>query len=76
MHEDHLRGLSGSPTDGNKFEISPNLAWDYGQIYCTTITYRMMLLRFPNLKEFMVPLELNKEHVLVENYVHSSKRKG
>ena len=47
MHEDHLKGLTGG--DSNDYQNMPNLAWDYGKIYCSEITFRLMLLRFPNL---------------------------
>ena len=61
MHEDHLKGLVG---DVENTASKPNLTWDYGTIYCCTMTYRLMLLRFPNLKSYLVPLELDKEYVI------------
>ena len=55
MHEDHLRGLTG---EAGGSEHSPNISWDYGKIYCTQATFRLMLVRFPNLRPFLYPLEL------------------
>ena len=56
MHEDHLGGLTKG--DYNQ----PDTEWCYGSIYCSEITYRLMLLRFPNLKPFLVPLQFKKDY--------------
>ena len=56
MHADHLRGLT------NEFE--PDINWNYGPIYCSDVTYRMMLLRFPHLEPFMIPLQFGEERVI------------
>lgn len=58
MHEDHLGGLTRG--DYN----APDTEWSHGSIYCSEITYRLMLLRFPNLKPFMIPLEFNKDYTI------------
>lgn len=59
MHEDHLVGLS-------ERNYKPNLNWDYGQIYCSTLTQRICLLRFPHLEKYLVPLDLGKEYEIDE----------
>ena len=50
MHEDHLRGLSGMSHE-------PILGWNYGPIYLSDMTHRMMLLRFPHLEPYMIPIK-------------------
>jgi Cft2 family RNA processing exonuclease len=47
-HEDHIKGLHAS--------------WNYGKIYCSPITSVLISARFPNLKEYVVPLELDQPH--------------
>jgi hypothetical protein len=37
---DHLKGLSNS--------------WGYGPIYCSAITKKLILLKFPNLSKYLV----------------------
>ena len=54
MHEDHLKGLTGGEY-GNA-DRAPNLNWNYGPIYCSSVTHRIMLLRFPNLEPYLVPI--------------------
>lgn len=46
MHEDHLKGLNGGIGVG---DFQANVHWNFGPIYCSDVTYRMMLLRFPHL---------------------------
>ena len=52
MHEDHLKGLNGGIGVG---DFSPNVHWNFGPIYCSAATHRMMLLRFPHLEPFLLP---------------------
>jgi mRNA degradation ribonuclease J1/J2 len=49
MHADHYQGLSNS--------------WNYGPIYCSPITRRLLLHKYPRLKEVHA-LELDTRHVL------------
>lgn len=39
MHADHLMGLEKPP-------------WTGGKIYCTEVTYRMLIIRFPYLEDY------------------------
>jgi len=48
MHADHLGGLSGDEEARDKF--GPKLDWNYGKIFCSQVTHRMMILRFPHLE--------------------------
>ena len=61
MHEDHLKGLVGNTHDP---DAKPDITWDYGSIYCSALTHRLMLLRFPNLKYFLKPIEYGQEIVI------------
>jgi len=58
MHEDHLVGLKKDDKGYSGYSNPVN--WCYGKIYMSHITHRLMLLRFPNLKEYMIPLEMDK----------------
>ena len=49
MHSDHYMGLHNG--------------WDWGPIYCSTLTAKLLLRRFPKLKG-VTPLELNKPYRL------------
>ena len=59
MHEDHLKGLITETVSGYYKFRGPDLDWNYGNIYCSTVTHRLMLLKFPNLESYLVPLELD-----------------
>ena len=41
-------------------------AWNFGNIYCGKTTYNLMLVRFPDLKEFLIPVNYNEEYVIDE----------
>lgn len=49
MHSDHYKGIS------NK--------WNFGPIYCSKMTSKLLLRRYPRLKN-VHPLELNKKYTL------------
>lgn len=51
MHYDHLGGLTKN--------YAPLLDWNYGPIYCTEVTYELMMLRFQNLKPYLRPVKYN-----------------
>ena len=60
MHEDHLKGLIGNSESNEAYQNMPNLAWNYGLIYCSEITNRLMILRFPNLQTYLKPVQYGK----------------
>lgn len=46
MHTDHTKGLE-------------KVSWGFGDIYCSPITAKLMVSKFPHLKDKAKPLELN-----------------
>ena len=61
MHEDHLTGLVEEVKNGFFTNRNPIYDWHNGKIYVSVVTHRLMLLKFPNLEPYMIPLELGKE---------------
>ena len=67
MHEDHLKGLPGVMQYGSHNDsFLQQHEWDHGIIYCHEITYRLMLLRWPYLKDFLKPLKYGQEVTIDE----------
>ena len=58
-HEDHLRGLSNN--------------WSHGKIYTSYLSKKLIIDRFPGLKDFVVDLEMDEEHWI---YVDEDKKEG
>lgn len=58
-HEDHLKGLTPS--------------WNYGTIYASSISKRLICDRYPNLLECVVELEMDQEHWI---YLDETKTEG
>ena len=57
---DHYQGLTNE--------------WDYGMIYCTTLTKRVLLNKFPMLKN-VIALDYNKEYEIFLNKTKTIKYK-
>lgn len=58
-HEDHLRGLSNN--------------WNQGKIYMSSLSKRLIIDRWPGLKDFVVDLEMDEEHWI---YLDEDKKEG
>ena len=58
MHLDHIRGLLCDYHTENK--NNPDKHWNNGKIYCSQISYRILMLEFQHLKPFLIPIEMNK----------------
>lgn len=65
MHADHLGGLTR--------DWQPVMSWNYGPIYCSEPTYKMMLLRFKHLKQYLRPVPLN-EWIYLPKFTYCSAR--
>ena len=50
IHTDHLKGLKDD--------------WNLGRIYCSKVTRRLLIDRYPNLKVHTIGLELQEEHLI------------
>jgi Cft2 family RNA processing exonuclease len=57
MHEDHLRGLMN---DYHAKDKGPDTKWSNGKIYCSHVTYRLMMLRFEHLRPYVQPIDMDK----------------
>jgi DNA cross-link repair 1B protein len=58
-HEDHLRGLSNN--------------WSQGKIYMSYLSKKLIVDRFPDLKDYVVDLEMDEEHWI---YLDEEKKEG
>ena len=58
-HEDHLKGLTPS--------------WNYGKIYASRISKKLICNRFPNLNGLVIELEMDQEHWI---YCDEEKKEG
>lgn len=47
--------------------------WNYGKIYASNTSKKLILNTFPNLKNYVVDLEMDEEHWI---YVDESKKEG
>jgi mRNA degradation ribonuclease J1/J2 len=56
---DHLKGLSNN--------------WSQGKIYCSYCSKLIIVERFPNLKDYVVDLEMDEEHWI---YLDEDKKEG
>ena len=56
---DHLRGLSNN--------------WSQGKIYTSYLSKKLILDRFPGLKDFVIDLEMDEEHWI---YLDEDKKEG
>ena len=36
------------------------MTWNYGKIYMSTVSHKLALIRFPNLKPYMIPIPINE----------------
>ncbi|CAK94931.1 unnamed protein product (macronuclear) [Paramecium tetraurelia] len=55
MHSDHYQGISNG--------------WDYGQIFCSTVTKALLLVKFPGVKGVMtIPMKTPTEIELCKKY--------
>ena len=50
-----------------------NDQWNYGKIYASDISRRLIVDRFPNLKPLVIALEMDEEHWI---YIDESKKEG
>lgn len=58
-HEDHLKGLTPS--------------WNFGTIYASRVSKVLICDRYPQLKDHVIPLEMNEEHWI---YCDAEKKEG
>lgn len=58
-HEDHLRGLSNN--------------WNHGKIYMSYLSKKLILDRYPALRDYVVDLEMDEEHWV---YLDEEKKDG
>jgi hypothetical protein len=54
---DHLKGLT-KPLNGNKGSWVSNESWNHGTIYTSEASREILLLRFPQLKPYVIGLKL------------------
>jgi len=58
-HEDHLKGLTPS--------------WNFGKIYSSKISKKLICDRYPHLKDYVIDLEMDEEHWI---YCDEQKKEG
>lgn len=70
-HEDHMKGLIIESKETKKTKSGwayktrhIDYDWNYGKLYCSVITHRLVLLKFPNLEKYMVPVPLGNEVII------------
>jgi Cft2 family RNA processing exonuclease len=57
-HEDHLTGLNKGGNYGGGAAMMPRLDWNFGKIYTSEVSAKILLFRFPHLEKYVVKLEL------------------
>jgi len=54
-HEDHLGGLT-APSRHTSYNV-PKQEWNYGKIYTSEVSAKLLLHRFPHLAPYTIPLK-------------------
>jgi hypothetical protein len=60
---DHLKGLTRMSNGNGGFSV-PDETWDYGTIYTSPTSKKLLLLRFPHLERCVVELSLYTDHTI------------
>jgi len=52
-HEDHLTGLNKGGSYGGGAAMMPRLDWNFGTIYTSEVSAKILLYRFPHLEKYV-----------------------